>query len=265
LLYVENSPSRKYVRHLERVLVVDPLPSSARLLHELLKDVGAKYLRIESTTKGALAAAKEDDPQIIFTEFAGPALDGLEFVRQFRRSDLLCREAPVIMCTAEATAASIIGSRDAGVHEFLRKPYTLKDLLRRLDAVCLKSRDWVEAVRYIGPDRRRFNSADYQGPRKRKSDQSAAPASQRIGQAMRILRSAVTALESDPRQALRAMQAQATDLAAMGAATKDDRLSAAAARLRMTLEAQVRAGRLNRAEIEAACVGLWPYLPADAA
>ena len=160
MLYVENSPSRKCVRHLERVLVVDPLPSSARLLHELLKDVGAKYLRIESTTKGALAAAKEDDPQIIFTEFAGPALDGLEFVRQFRRSDLLCREAPVIMCTAEATAASIIGSRDAGVHEFLRKPYTLKDLLRRLDAVCLKSRDWVEAVRYIGPDRRRFNSAD---------------------------------------------------------------------------------------------------------
>ena len=113
MLYVENSPSRKCVRHLERVLVVDPLPSSARLLHELLKDVGAKYLRIESTTKGALAAAKEDDPQIIFTEFAGPALDGLEFVRQFRRSDLLCREAPVIMCTAEATAASIIGSRDA--------------------------------------------------------------------------------------------------------------------------------------------------------
>ncbi|MEI7932965.1 MAG: response regulator [Alphaproteobacteria bacterium] len=265
MLYAESAPTKKYARHLERVLLVDPHAASARLLHELLKDLGAKHIRVEGATKGAMIAAREADPQIIFTEFSGEALDGLEFTRQLRRSDLNCREAPIIMMTAEATAASIIGSRDAGVHEFLRKPYNIKDLVRRLDAVILKSRDWVEAVRYVGPDRRRFNSGDYQGPRKRKSDQQVTPALARIGQAMRILRSAVGALESDPRQALRAMQAQAVDLTAMAAATKDDKLAVAALRLCDCLEAQVKAGRLNRTEIEAACVGLWPWLPADAA
>nr|6SFT_A Chain A, Two-component receiver protein CleD [Caulobacter vibrioides NA1000] len=35
-----------------------------------------------------------------------------------------------------------------------------------------KPREWVEAVAYVGPDRRRFNSADYKGPRKRKADAS---------------------------------------------------------------------------------------------
>ncbi len=265
MLYAESAPTKKYARHLERVLLIEPHAASARLLHELLKDLGAKHIRIEGTTKSAMNAAREDDPQIILTEFAGDGLDGLDLTRQLRRSDLKCREVPIIVVTAEATAASILGSRDAGVHEFLRKPYNLKDLVRRLDAVILNSRDWVEAVRYIGPDRRRFNSADYQGPRKRKSDQQATPAVARISQAMRILRSAVSAIESDPRQALRAMQAQAVDLISMAGLTKDDKLAGAALRLSKTLDAQVKAGRLCRAEIEAACVGLWPWLPADAA
>jgi len=265
LLYAESAPTKKYARHLERVLLIEAHAASARLLHELLKDLGAKHIRIEGTTKGAMNAAREDDPQIILTEFAGDGLDGLDLTRQLRRSDLKCREVPIIVVTAEATAASILGSRDAGVHEFLRKPYNLKDLVRRLDAVILNSRDWVEAVRYIGPDRRRFNSADYQGPRKRKSDQQATPSVARISQAMRILRSAVSAIESDPRQALRAMQAQAVDLISMAGLTKDDKLAGAALRLSKTLDAQVKAGQLSRAEIEAACVGLWPWLPADAA
>jgi len=265
LLYAEGVASKKYARHLERVLLVDPLPASARLLHELLKDLGGRYIRLESSLKGAMTAAREDDPQIIFTELKGPALDGLEFTRQLRKSDLGCRQAPIIIVTGEATASSIIGARDSGVHEFLRKPYTIKDLVRRLEAVTLKSRDWVEGVRYIGPDRRRFNSGDYQGPRKRKSDQMVTPAAGRIEQAMRILKSAVGALESDPRQALRAMQAQAADLSAVANATGDAKLGAAAGCLKATLDAQVAAGRLSRPEVEAGCMGLWPWLPADAA
>ena len=38
----------------------------------------------------------------------------------------------------------------------MRKPFTIGDLERRLEAVTLKPRDWVEAVQYVGPDRRRF-------------------------------------------------------------------------------------------------------------
>ena len=264
MLYTDG-PTKKYARHLERVLVVDPLPASARLLQELLKDLGGRYIRVEGSLKGAINAARDDDPQIIFTELAGPQLDGLEFVRQLRRSEMNCRQAPVIMVTGEATASSIIGARDAGVHEFLRKPFTIKDLVRRLDAVTLKSRDWVEAVRYIGPDRRRFNSGDYQGPRKRKSDQMVTPAAGRIEQAVRILRSAVGALETDPRQALRSMLAQAADLTAVANAIGDAKLAAAAQRLKTTLDAQVAAGRLSRPEVEAGCVALWHWLPADAA
>lgn len=265
VLYADGAGSKKFAKYLERVLIVDPQPPAARLLNELLKDSGARFVRIETSLKGAMAAARDDDPQIIFTEFRGPMLDGLAFVRQLRRSELHCRKAPVIMVTAEATASSIIGARDVGVHEFLRKPFTIKDLVRRLEAVTGRPRDWVEGVGYVGPDRRRFNSGDYQGPRKRKSDIAATPESVRVDQAMRILKSAIGALESDPRQALRAMQAQAIDLIRSGGQTGDTRLASAAQVLRTVVEGQMAAGQISRHALETALKPLWGWLPADAA
>jgi len=264
LIYSETANSKKLSRHLERVLVVEPQTASARLLTELLKDLGARFVVVESTPGRAMQVCRSEDPQIIFTEFAGPNLDGLAFVRQMRKSELACRQAPVIMVTGEATAQAILGARDAGVHEFLRKPFTIKDLVRRIEAVTLKQRDWVEAVRYIGPDRRRFNSGDYKGPRKRKSDTAAAPAAARVEQAMRILKSAIGAIESDPRQALRAMQAQAVDLTTAAIGIGDTGLATAAANLQFCLSECAASGQMNRPMIEQACVALWPYLPKDA-
>jgi DNA-binding response OmpR family regulator len=147
------------------------------------------------------------DPLLIFVELKGPRLDGLAFTRLLRRSYLHCREAAVIVTTAEATAAAIMGARDAGVHEFLRRPFNLGDLKKRFDAIVVRPRDWIEAVNYVGPDRRRFNSADYKGPRKRLSE-GAAPIIQQMGQASRIVQSAALATSSDPKQALRALKAQ---------------------------------------------------------
>lgn len=263
MIYSDPGQAKRLARHLERVLVVDPQPASTRLITELLKDLGARFVMIESSNARAMAVARAEDPQIIFCEYAGGEVDGIELTRQLRRSDLRCRQAPVIMVTGEATAQAILGARDVGVHEFLRKPYTIKDLVRRVEAVTLKQRDWVEAVRYVGPDRRRFNSGDYKGPRKRKSDTKAMPEASRIEQALRILKSAVGAIESDPRQALRAMQAQAIDLTKGAVALGDTGLATAAASLQYVLTECQHSGHLNRPKIEQACLGLWPYLPAD--
>jgi DNA-binding response OmpR family regulator len=70
----------------------------------------------------------------------------MAFTRALRRSDLACREAPVVMVFTEVKAAQILGARDCGVHEFLRRPISLGDLERRLDAVSGRPRDWIEAV-----------------------------------------------------------------------------------------------------------------------
>ncbi len=222
--------------HLQRVLIADPSAQSARFLTELMRDVSRAQVWVAPTIDRAMKQAAVCEPQIIFTGFAAEGIDGLTFTRQLRRSTLPCRQAPVIMVTGEATATAILAARDAGVHEFLRKPFSMKDLLRRLEAVTLRSRDWVEGVGYIGPDRRRFNSGDYTGPLKRGSDTRESPDEAKLQQALKILRVAAASVEKDPQQALRAMLAQASIIEKVAKNTEDASLSAAAAKLYRHIE-----------------------------
>ena len=241
----------------QRVLVVDPNPATARLLGDQMRQLGGVQIYAAPTIEKAYAMARTVDPQLIFVEHASAGCDGLALAKKIRRSDLACRENPIVMCTAEATAEAIFGARDAGIHEFMRKPFTIKDLERRLEAVTLKPRDWVEAVQYVGPDRRRFNSAEYKGPRKRKADASGTPAA-RLSQALRIVKSAAQALDSDPAQARRALAAQAVELKKVGEAVKDSRLVEAAA----ALEA-VTAGGMGRADLLKRIDGLMGFMADD--
>ena len=248
---------------LRKALVIDPAPASARLLGDLLRNISQGEVYMASTNKRGMDLAAQVDPQVVFVELSGAGVDGVEFARKFRRSDFFCRQAPIIVVTATATAQSIMAARDAGVHEFLRKPYTAKELVRRLEAVTLRQRDWVEAVQYIGPDRRRFNSDDYTGPLKRRSDTKASTDSQRILQALRIIKSALTAIDSDPAQALRALRAQAGDLQRVAVAISDLSLATEAADLQRFLLASAQAGVLDAAEAASLAAPLLVRLPAD--
>jgi CheY-like chemotaxis protein len=264
MTYSDAQLARQLTPHIQRVLVLDGAQASARLLNELLRDLGALEVAVRPTNARAMSTLERFDPQVIFTELSGTDLDGVAFTRALRRSDLPCRQAPVIVVTAAATAAAILASRQAGAHEFLRKPFTIKDLIRRLDAAVLRPRDWIEAVNYVGPDRRRFNSGDYAGSGQRQSDHPPTPDAERVRQALTILRSAIEAIETDPSQALRAMRAQAAELRAVALAASNITLIGATANLQRQLAAAVATGRLSRADIEAAAESLWPLLPAEA-
>jgi DNA-binding response OmpR family regulator len=164
---------RKLIPQIERVLILDPVPTSGKMMSEFLRDFGARQITLVSKTTGGLGVVGNVDPQLIITEYRGPDFDGVAFVRELRRSRLSQKTVPVILSTAEATVESIKGARDAGAHEFLRKPYAIKDLFRRVENVMLKPRDWIEAQMYVGPDRRRFNSEAYAGTRKRRAEKVA--------------------------------------------------------------------------------------------
>lgn len=246
---------------MQRVLIVDRHPASARLLTDLLRDINNCQVWTAPDVYKGLVLADQVNPHIIFAE-QNPDLDGVAFTRKLRRSEFACRKTPVIMITSEATAAVILGARDAGAHEFLRKPYTIKDLMRRLEAVTLRGRDWVEAVGYVGPDRRRFNSGDYTGPLKRGQDGGETPEAVRIIQALKILKSAVSAIDYEPQQALRSMLTQARELQAAAAAIKDVPLIAASTAMQKRLLA-AKATALPKAELKAALAELWACMPSE--
>jgi CheY-like chemotaxis protein len=246
-----------------KVLIVDPQQASARLLGELIRNAFKAEVWAAHTGEKALRLCGTIVPEIIFVELGDEGVDGIEFTRKLRRSQLACRQAPVIILTGQAKAADILAARDAGVHEFLRKPFTVKDLLKRLEAVTLRPRDWIEAVDYVGPDRRRFNSGDYTGPLKRRSDVKATPDEARVSQALKIIRSAINAVDVDPAQAQRALQAQAAELQKVGSAVADLKLVTASADLtRYLTQVEYGLAKLNRDDLEARAAALFTYLPA---
>jgi DNA-binding response OmpR family regulator len=251
---------------LQRVLILDPQPTGARLIGELMRDIARSQVAVAETREKAFKLAANLDPQIIFAEMGPTPVDGVAFTRELRRGNLNCRYAPVIMVTGQATAASILAARDGGVHEFLRKPFTLKDLLRRLEAVTMRQRDWVEAVDYVGPDRRRFNSGDYTGALKRRSDSRATPDSEKLSQALKILRSAIGAVDSDPAQAMRAMQAQVAELRKCGMSVADLKLTTAAIDFgRYVDEISRRGPPYNGVALSEKAGPLLAYMPKDEA
>ncbi len=222
----------------KRVLIVDPNVHAARLLTDIIKALGARDVVVQPDENRALMAAAELEPGIVFTERTGEGLDGESLARALRRSDMNCRRAPIIMITADATARTILGARDSGVHEFLRKPFTSTDLFKRVENVALKPRDWVEAIGYIGPDRRRFNSGEFSGSRKRKADRpstGAAGHAETKDQAMRILGAALDQFDNDPMQAVRSIREQAATLKMLAMKASDSRLAVAVGALEVSM------------------------------
>jgi CheY-like chemotaxis protein len=247
---------------LRRVLIVDPQPESALALGELVRAFCGPEIWSAPTAAKALKLAAKVDPQLIFCVFSEGSIDGAAFTRALRRSDLACRKAPVVLVTAEATAQTILACRDAGAHEFLKRPFVARDVARRIEAALLQPRSWVEAVNYVGPDRRRFNSADYPGPLKRLADEPAPPQSVRVGEALKIIGSALAAIDREPGQALRALLAQTTDLEAAAAEAGDNRLATATGELHRYLSET--AGRPDAAEVRARAASLLRYAGPEA-
>ena len=137
------------------------------------------------------------------------------------------------MVSAEATAEKIKAARDAGAHEFLKKPFSAGDLFKRVENVGTRPRNWVEAVIYVGPDRRRFNSGEYKGRGKRRSDgaDTAPTAAEQVQEALKVLRSALLQAHQDPCQAERSIRAQLDSLTEVALRAQDPRLVHAVAEL----------------------------------
>ena len=109
--------------------------------------------------------------------------------------------------------------------------------------MALKPRPWIEAVGYVGPDRRRFNSGEYTGAKKRRSDGAAGGAAEMRDQATRILISAMNQFEQDPSQATRAIRQQAETLNGLAVKAADARLAMVVA----TLQAYLATGQVTKA------------------
>lgn len=157
-----------------RVLVVEDTMPMRNLFVEVLKSLEVRDIHVASNGEQAFEMFQKDNHDIILTDWVMEPMDGLELSKEVRTNSLSPnRTVPVILITGYSAWSRVEDARDVGVTEFLIKPFTAKDIARRIAYVITNPRDFIEAPGFFGPDRRRRKDASYSGPLRREEDQKS--------------------------------------------------------------------------------------------
>ncbi len=149
------------------ILIVDPRPHMAGLVATMLRAIGRTGIREVNDGNAALLELGRQVFDVIIIDDAIARPDALDIVRRLRTTPgALNGQTPVIMTSAAPDAAGITAARDAGVTEFLRKPFAASHLRARLDAIEASPRAFVETDGFKGPDRRRRTAEPPEGERR---------------------------------------------------------------------------------------------------
>ncbi|ODT67984.1 MAG: hypothetical protein ABS75_22180 [Pelagibacterium sp. SCN 63-23] len=138
------------------ILIIDPQPHMAMLVTTMLRSIGQRDSREINEASQAILEMGRRAYDVIIIDDGITNPDAVELVRRIR-SNKECENqtTPIIMMSAAPDAARITEARDAGVTEFLRKPFAANHLKSRLDTIASAPREFIEAEAYTGPDRRR--------------------------------------------------------------------------------------------------------------
>ena len=143
-----------------KFLVVDDSAFMRELLCDVLRHFDAHNVRDASDGAEALEIMQAWTPDIILLDWEMTPFDGIEFTRAVRSSERGHEKfAPIIMVSAHSEYWRIQHARNAGVNEFLAKPFSPKALFSRIRAVIERPRPFIRAPGYFGPDRRRHDMA----------------------------------------------------------------------------------------------------------
>lgn len=161
------------------ILIVDDMPAIVNLLRQVLKIFGFTRIIIARDGQEAFEKFCKHNPDIVLTDWIMPGMNGLDFTKKIRNDPKSPNPyVPVIMVTGFCTKNHVENARDAGVNEFLIKPFSSRDLFTRIEQAIENPRDFVKTKVFFGPDRRRRLSGDFSGDKKRYIDHDSAQTDQ---------------------------------------------------------------------------------------
>jgi CheY-like chemotaxis protein len=139
---------------------------------EALRGLGASRLYFGDCAAAALELARAAPVDLLVYDWQLPDFDGVDLARRIRAGDTpMRRDVPIILVTGRSSATWVDVARNAGVDEYVVKPFTIGVLAARLEAALIRQRPFVAAVAFAGPCRRRRPDPEFVGPRKRLFDE----------------------------------------------------------------------------------------------
>jgi len=158
-----------------KVLVADDNKPMRLLIRSLLMDLGVGEVIATSTGEDTWQSFIFSKPDIILLDWNLGDIDGVKLTQKIRQSGNEYNNAiPIVMSTGFTTRENVEAARDAGVTEFLVKPFTVKGLARHMEHIIEKPRKFITSKNYIGPDRRR-KRVDVNATNMKRSDDPPPP------------------------------------------------------------------------------------------
>ncbi len=152
-----------------KILIIE----SSREMTELVKSVLLILqvpninISIEHDVEKGFKCFCEKSPDLILIDWFEDNISGVELTRKIRTNrQSPNKSVPIIIMAGSGNKTSVFKARDAGISEFLSKPFTATTLANKITRVIEKPREFTVSEEYVGPDRR-TKEIEFQGTDKR--------------------------------------------------------------------------------------------------
>ena len=123
----------------KQILIVDDEPAIRDMVAFALRKGDFEPIHAGDAREAQTAIA-DRVPDLILLDWMLPGTSGLELARRWRK-DALTREVPIIMLTARGEENDRVGGLEAGVDDYVVKPFSARELLARIRAVMRRTRE----------------------------------------------------------------------------------------------------------------------------
>ncbi|MCK5836128.1 MAG: chemotaxis response regulator CheY [Desulfobacula sp.] len=117
-----------------KILIVDDFATMRRILKNILKQLGFKNFLEADDGSTAWKELQDKTVDLIISDWNMPEMTGLELLKKVRASDAY-KATPFLMVTAEAQKQNVIEAVQAGVSNYLVKPFTAEAVSEKLEKI----------------------------------------------------------------------------------------------------------------------------------
>ncbi|MCA9498361.1 MAG: chemotaxis response regulator CheY [Nitrospira sp.] len=117
-----------------KVLVVDDMSTMRRIVKNVLRQIGFSDIMEAENGQDALTKLKAGGFGLVVSDWNMPVMQGIELLRAVR-ADAELKTLPFLMVTAEAQKENLIEAVQAGVSNYVVKPFTAEVLQGKLEKI----------------------------------------------------------------------------------------------------------------------------------
>jgi two-component system chemotaxis response regulator CheY len=117
-----------------KVLVVDDMSTMRRIVKNVLRQIGFSDIMEAENGQDALTKLKAGGFGLVVSDWNMPVMQGIDLLRAIR-ADAELKTLPFLMVTAEAQKENLIEAVQAGVSNYVVKPFTAEVLQGKLEKV----------------------------------------------------------------------------------------------------------------------------------